>query len=681
MNWTVRRKVAVILLSSLIGIVILSSFMGYATLTENRLNNKVKAINEGVYQAQAISQDMESARKNDQIFIYDPSHGQEKTVTDNIKQLEHDVKALHALNIGINQDTQTIEKGIQSYSKAFNQLKKTKTTIGYSDTEGILGQIANSELAIQDILSSMNVTVLNTPWLQIESAKMRFMSNPLPQYIATLPKDIQAMDGVAKQHLKDATLDKYKSNSTQFLQGLQQLNQLYQEQTSTIKNFNTIGSTVIHEVDQTVQRLNQRRNQLYNKQSSTQTLLFVSMLVLGLVILIIIGLFGGWLYKSIIRSIQTLKEGAMRIGDGKLNHRVAIEGEDEFSQLGITFNKMAESVRQMIHKVNGAASELSSASQNLTAVSEETTAQSLGIHQTIEQVTEGAQHQVLHLQESIELLNKVTDAITETTAITNRMTEQSDKAQHAHQQGLKVVAVLQEDSAQFLDIAKHLIIDIQEISKQSSEIVGILKVMKDISSNTDLLALNAAIESARAGEVGYGFAVVSHEIRKLAERSKKETNTIEQVIHHMISQLNDITERANQLNHSLGQQDHNVKQTKGAFDAIDENVDSINQGITNIQTAITNVSTANTELATKLEEISTISEETAASTEQAAAASESQTSAIETVNQAALSLQDISLVLEQEVIKFEIGDEKPAEEVARGEGDGHKATASEENIG
>ncbi len=72
-----------------------------------------------------------------------------------------------------------------------------------------------------------------------------------------------------------------------------------------------------------------------------------------------------------------------------------------------------------------------------------------------------------------------------------------------------------------------------EVDERVREVERFLAIIQEIGEQTTLLALNAAIEAARAGAHGTSFNVVAREMRVLADRTRRATDSISGITERM----------------------------------------------------------------------------------------------------------------------------------------------------
>lgn len=78
---------------------------------------------------------------------------------------------------------------------------------------------------------------------------------------------------------------------------------------------------------------------------------------------------------------------------------------------------------------------------------------------------------------------------------------------------------------------------LRDLEQRTEAVGGIVRMIHDFASRTNLLALNAAIEAAHAGEHGRGFNVVATEVRKLAHQVQEAAKEIQDTVEGISKQV------------------------------------------------------------------------------------------------------------------------------------------------
>ena len=207
--------------------------------------------------------------------------------------------------------------------------------------------------------------------------------------------------------------------------------------------------------------------------------------------------------KKYINDIDTILS---QMADGKMDQFIEGQYRGEFLPIQTAMKQILDSLNMALSQIYRTAEQVSDESRKMTSDAQVLSSGAVKQASAVEQLSASIQELSMQVDRSSE---DAEDARTSTSEATMQLEMCSEKM------GALTEAM-------------------NDISRSSQQIGGIIKTIEDISFQTNILSLNAAVEAAHAGEAGKGFAVVAEEVSSLANKSSMAAKDITELIENSI---------------------------------------------------------------------------------------------------------------------------------------------------
>lgn len=353
------------------------------------------------------------------------------------------------------------------------------------------------------------------------------------------------------------------------------------------------------------------------KNTSDSNSITAKVLTVGLLVLIVIGMFAAFLLSrkisgAISKPIEEFVSGAKQIALGRVDVDLShIDSKDETGRLAAAFMEMLEGIRRQVEAIGVISGgdftkefplrsdedTLGLAMKKIQSDLDETlkiiNASAVQVNVGAGQVSAAAQSLAAGATEQAATVEELSASVT---SVSEQAAENTENVRQATEYVEHVVSGVKESNAHMQNLNNAM----RQIGSTSDEITKITKMVEDIAFQTNILALNAAVEAARAGDAGKGFSVVAEEVRNLAAKSSeaaKQTAGLIEQSSAAVSQGEELAAETARLLEEVSEKaklaGKSIEQAEAASARQSEAISQITQGLVQVSTVVqTNAATA-----------------------------------------------------------------------------------------
>ena len=399
--------------------------------------------------------------------------------------------------------------------------------------------------------------------------------------------------------------------------------------------------------------------------------------VLGIILVLSI-------FRMIFSPLKKINEILKNIAtaEGDLTREIDFTKDNEIGELANYFNLTLSKIKNLIVTIKDKSVVLYSVGNELASSMEQTAMAANQISSVIQNIKSKAINQsasvtqtnasMIQVTENIEKLNlnvaKQTESVSQSSSAIEQMLANIQTVTNTLMRNagdVKELSTASESGKTSVDAVSN---NIREIARESEGLLEINSVMENISSQTNLLSMNAAIEAAHAGEAGKGFAVVAGEIRKLAENSGKQSQTISSVlktislsigkisasIEEVLAKFSAIGEKIQTVSDQEGHILHAMEEQSQGSQQILQAVGNLNELTGKVRDGSTEMMTGSKEVITESENLGVVTQEITNGINDMSRSIEEITSAINHINDISRHNRENIDSLAAELAKFKV---------------------------
>jgi methyl-accepting chemotaxis protein len=389
-------------------------------------------------------------------------------------------------------------------------------------------------------------------------------------------------------------------------------------------------------------------------QSYVENTLLFNLVSAGVSILL--GAIGAYLIIRFFvkKPLHKLTELAHHLAENDFTKRIELRTGDEFQQLTVVFNDMAEKMQILIKEIQQSSVELNNKNNEVKAAAKETQSASEQIAASMQQVASGNDQIETDINSIVETAHEIAASSQQVAKSVQQADESATEIVELVIGGGEAVTKTIGNSENVKNRLSETLSNVMELDTKSDEIDGIINMIDDIAEQTNLLALNAAIEAARAGESGRGFAVVADEVRKLATQSSSSTDKIQSLISDVKSSIKRIVDEMKMSDHEVSDMAKSVNDLDDIMRNINKSSQTIKQQTSEISAAVQELAAGNEQVVESTTNTASVIEQSKAGVQEVASSSQQQNATMNHLTDMCDSLHALSSDLNDLVRKFKV---------------------------